>query len=148
LGRKRRGSVDEKVMEVEGGGYDWEEERSWGVDSARRLIRWIVGASDILCEDAEDSIGRFNEGVNSLENDVDCVITMPAIPPSFDDPHVVSVDNDVLWCLEDRVDSVNKEFESDCFGPTDVSLCPESFPSRDEAPSSPTFSNNDTDTDF
>jgi hypothetical protein len=75
--------------------------------------------------------------MDSLEDDVDCVISVSAVPPSFDDPHVVAVDNNVLWCLEERVDSVNQELESDRFSPTDVSLCSRGFPTWDEAPGSP-----------
>ncbi|KIK74984.1 hypothetical protein PAXRUDRAFT_174189, partial [Paxillus rubicundulus Ve08.2h10] len=69
-----------------------------------------------------------DEGVNSLESGVDCVISVPAVPPPLNDSHVVTIDNNALWCLEESVDS--------------------SFPSWDEAPGSPMFSDNNADTNL
>ena len=92
------------------GGF-WEEIVGWWVDASRWLVCRVVFASDITSVDS--AFASTNEVVDSLEYCICQSVSALALPPSFDDPTIVTIDLKVgscgARCCEECLD---EEFES------------------------------------
>ena len=83
------------------------------------------------------------------EDCVDSFILASTIPPSFDHPNIVPVDEEVE-CFRSRgkVDERSHEqFEANGFCPPNVLDSIEGVPPQDEPPSSPVTTDNDSNSD-
>jgi hypothetical protein len=80
------------------------------------------------------------EVVDTPEDFVGLPVSAPALPPTFNDPFVVSVDPEVLTRLAGCDESVCKKLEANGFSPSNVPSI--RFPSREEVPCSPLVANN------
>ena len=76
----------------------------------------------------------IQERVQSLEDIVDGRAVAATIPPTTDDPFVVSVDTDVLRGSRLVEEGTDEELKGDCLKPTDIT---DGTPAREEAPSPP-----------
>jgi len=125
-----------------------EEELCRGVYTSGRAVGWVVSAGDKHCMDRDDVGGAVGqESVNASENFIDEFVPMPAHSPALNDAGVVSIDSDVLRAVNAASEGEQKELESDCFCPCDVSFPIECLPAWDEAPGSPSFADDDANTD-
>ena len=84
------------------------------------LVGWIVLAWDVTCSNAEGTFSGFEESVDMFENSVDGSVAVSANAPSFDNAGVVSIQYDVSGLGKVNVNSADKEFKADGFGPSDV----------------------------
>jgi hypothetical protein len=81
------------------------------------------------------------EFVNSLEDVIDISVSVSTSPPSFDDASIVSMCQDSAANVRDSGDSVNEQFKSHSFCPSDVTLAIAGFPTRYQVPRSPVIAN-------
>ena len=88
---------------------------------------------------------EVNEFVKPLEDLVDRCILTSAIPPTLNHSLVVSID-DEMPSQGASVDKVaDQTLEANSFGPANVLMVMQSFPSQDELPGSPVAMDNDAD---
>jgi len=86
-----------------------------------------------------------DEVVNASEGFIGRRVSVAAIIPSFDDAHVVSEGDECRVGKFNSGNGVNEELETNCFGPTDVSLSSEGLPVWMEAPCSPSVTDDNAD---
>ena len=89
----------------------------------------------------------FEECVNSTKNSVSGSVFTSEIPPSLDNPFVITVDLKVPANKSKPGDRLDKELETDGFCPSDVSLSIQGLPTGDEAPRSPAILDGDSNTE-
>lgn len=77
----------------------------WSVGTPGWLVGRVASAGYVVCVDALDSMGNLDESMDMLENFVDGVVTMPADFPSFHDSCVVAVYDEMLWAVEESLES-------------------------------------------
>ena len=58
--------------------------------------------------------------MEQFENFIDSLVVVPANPPTLNDSSVVSIDDEVLWLTEERVEIADHEFETHGFSPANV----------------------------
>ena len=90
--------------------------------------------------DAADSFGRFEELVYLPEDSIDSSVAMPADTPPLNDAGVVTIDLDMLFLVEDSVDSTDKELKTEGLCPTDVPLSIGALPTWEKSPGMPSLS--------
>ena len=81
-----------------------------------------------------------------LSEDVICfLILTSSLPPTFDNPSIVSKDLEMFSGCADFDESVDKKLKANSFCPSNVS--PSFLPSGDKLPCTPPSINNDADSD-
>ena len=143
-----RCAINNESLKMVRDGDRREEEFPWGVYPSRWAVGWVVLAGDKDCM-CRDEIGRAvdQEGVDELEHLVNEFVPVSAPPPAFDDAGVVAIDRDVLWAVNAAREGAQKELESHCLCPCNVSLAIECLPTWDESPGSPSLADDDSNTD-
>jgi hypothetical protein len=92
-------------------------------------------------------IGLSEKGAKASKDGVGFGVVMTTCPPTFNDAGVGSMCNDSGKSWVRDTDGADKHFESDCFCPSDVSVCASSvLPTRKESPCSPSVTDYNADT--
>ncbi|KIK91075.1 hypothetical protein PAXRUDRAFT_13982 [Paxillus rubicundulus Ve08.2h10] len=106
---------------------------------------WDMDRREEKVHVVEDTLGGVVLGGNLFEDTIDFRVAAASVPPSFNNTGVVTMNNDMGSHIEENRESADEELKSDGFGPGNVSVALESFPSRDESPGSPAVANCDSD---
>lgn len=85
--------------------------------------------------------------MDPFEDVIDASIAVPANTPTLDNAGVVTVCDDMLWLAQEARDGTDKEFKANSFCPCNVSLSIEGPPSWEESPGSPSFTNDNCNSD-
>jgi hypothetical protein len=86
----------------------------------------------------------MQEIADSLEDAIDSCVSMASFPPAFDNSGIVPMYKDVAANVSESGKGVYKELKSHCFSPPDISFTIVHLPAWYESPRSPTFSNDDS----
>jgi hypothetical protein len=86
-----------------------------------------------------------NECMKLFEDFINSVISAPAVPPSFDNTLVVTVDGEMAACCASTVEVTDKTFKAKSLCPANILLTMECLPAWDESPGLPPSASNNCD---
>lgn len=78
------------------------------VVASRWAVGWVELTWNVLCVDFKAAREGANKLMDSLETLVGFVVAVTTVPPPFDDPCIVAVENDALANIRDSGDGVDE----------------------------------------